>query len=50
MKIIFCDVCFHGQRFECLTEDRYINNSNKVRIIYEQGAQLTVREIEVEDS
>jgi membrane-bound ClpP family serine protease len=43
-----CD--FSGQRVECVAESGYVNKGNKVKVIHVQGTQLTVREIEAEES
>jgi membrane-bound serine protease (ClpP class) len=43
-----CD--FSGQRLECVAEGGYVDKKKKVKIINVESTQLTVREIEVEDS
>jgi membrane-bound serine protease (ClpP class) len=43
-----CD--FSGQRVECVAEGGYVDKGNKVKVIHVQGTQLTVREIETEES
>jgi membrane-bound ClpP family serine protease len=43
-----CD--FSGRRVECVAEGGYVDKGRKVKIIDVESTQLTVREIEVEDS
>jgi membrane-bound serine protease (ClpP class) len=43
-----CD--FSGQRVECVAEGGYVDKDRKVKVINVESTQLTVREIEVEDS
>jgi len=43
-----CD--FSGRRVECVAEGGYVDKGRKVKIINVESTQLTVREIEVEDS
>lgn len=43
-----CD--FSGRRLECVAEGGYVDKGNKVKVINVESTQLTVREIEVEDS
>jgi membrane-bound serine protease (ClpP class) len=43
-----CD--FSGRRVECVAEGGYVDKGNKVKVIHVQGTQLTVREIETEES
>jgi membrane-bound serine protease (ClpP class) len=43
-----CD--FSGQRLECVAEGGYVDKDRKVKVINVESTQLTVREIEVEES
>ncbi len=43
-----CD--FSGQRVECVAEGGYVDKDRKVKVINIESTQLTVREIEVEES
>ncbi len=43
-----CD--FSGQRLECVAEGGYVDKEKKVKVINVESTQLTVREIEVEES
>ena len=43
-----CD--FSGQRLECVAESGYVDKDTKVKVINVESTQLTVREIEVEES
>ena len=43
-----CD--FSGQRVECVAEGGYVDKDQKVKVINVESTQLTVREIEAEDS
>jgi len=43
-----CD--FSGQRLECVAESGYVDKEKKVKVINVESTQLTVREIEVEES
>ncbi len=43
-----CD--FSGRRVECVAEGGYVDKGRKVKVINVESTQLTVREIEVEDS
>jgi membrane-bound serine protease (ClpP class) len=43
-----CD--FSGRRIECVAEGGYVDKDRKIKVINVQSTQLTVREIEVEDS
>ncbi len=43
-----CD--FSGQRLECVAEGGYVDKDKEVKVINVESTQLTVREIEVEES
>jgi membrane-bound serine protease (ClpP class) len=43
-----CD--FSGRRIECVAEGGYVDKSKKVKVINVESTQLTVREIEAEES
>jgi membrane-bound serine protease (ClpP class) len=43
-----CD--FSGQRLECVAEGGYVDKEKKVKVINVESTQLTVREIEAEES
>ncbi|MHC4110674.1 MAG: NfeD family protein [Planctomycetota bacterium] len=43
-----CD--FSGQRVECVAEGGYVDKEKKVKVINVESTQLTVREIEAEES
>ena len=43
-----CD--FSGQRVECVAEGGYVDREKKVKVINVESTQLTVREIEAEES
>jgi len=43
-----CD--FSGQRVECVAEGGYVDKDKEVKVINVESTQLTVREIEVEES
>ena len=43
-----CD--FSGQRLECVAEGGYVDREKKVKVINVESTQLTVREIEAEES
>ena len=43
-----CD--FSGQRLECVAESGYVDKEKKVKVINVESTQLTVREIEAEES
>jgi len=43
-----CD--FSGQRLECVAESGYVDKGKKVKVIDVESTQLTVREIEVEET
>ncbi|HIJ52828.1 MAG TPA: hypothetical protein HPP66_06695 [Planctomycetes bacterium] len=43
-----CD--FSGERVECVAEGGYVDKDKKVKVINVESTQLTVREIEVEES
>jgi membrane-bound serine protease (ClpP class) len=43
-----CD--FSGQRLECVAEGGYVDKEKKVKVINVESTQLTVREIEAEET
>jgi membrane-bound serine protease (ClpP class) len=43
-----CD--FSGQRLECVAEGGYVDKDKEVKVINVESTQLTVREVEVEES
>jgi len=43
-----CD--FSGQRVECVAEGGYVDKEKKIKVINVESTQLTVREIETEES